>query len=398
VAIYRISNSTEEILLHDYVICEPATLSKLLEHGSKTMFESIVVRRDEVGGMIDPGKLAETLLFYEHVHLLLDHGSLVSLLKTVGVDNLLLLMKQNRIRVSFLLDHLATQTAQTRLSSVHSYDAIRVVKFADGRPAKRKARIAHAFVEAIGDSRLSNIKRDKFIKGIRFRDHGVGSGDRASDIVVQARSDLDDERYACEAMRAALSQLIPGYDLPPDFYFKVRGSEREFTCETNLNFSEINARYGRAGAANDVSINTAFLLTHILEARADLFFATEYMAEFSTDPVRSQIIHTKFGKLLQRRFKSRDEISAFQAMHLDEANAIREAINVNERKFSDFLTLLDRADKFRHWLRVQNPDSGLLREYYRAVTADTWAEKLPTKAARFLVFTGAGLLADLGTE
>ena len=57
------------------------------------MLESIAIRRLETEGRpLDIGLLAETLLFYGKIHLILDHGSLVSLLRTLGPDHLLYLL------------------------------------------------------------------------------------------------------------------------------------------------------------------------------------------------------------------------------------------------------------------------------------------------------------------
>ena len=44
---------------------------------------------------------------------------------------------------------------------------------------------------------------------------------------------------------------------------------------------------------------------------------------------------------------------------------------------------------------MQAPDGGLLRTYYRDVTASSWVDKLPGKSLRFIFFTGAGILLDV---
>jgi hypothetical protein len=74
--------------------------------------------------------------------------------------------------------------------------------------------------------------------------------------------------------------------------------------------------------------------------------------------------------------------------------SIREAINSGERTFSDFLRLLDKADKFKSWLQRTNPDAGLVQSYHKAATEQTWADKLPTKATRFFIATGMGLALE----
>ena len=54
--------------------------------------------------------------------------------------------------------------------------------------------------------------------------------------------------------------------------------------------------------------------------------------------------------------------------------------------------LLKEARKFKDWLQQQEPSVSLIHEYYKALEKETWLDKLPTKAIRFLIFTGGGLL------
>jgi len=49
---------------------------------------------------------------------------------------------------------------------------------------------------------------------------------------------------------------------------------------------------------------------------------------------------------------------------------------------------LDQADKFKKWLSETNPDEKLVREYFEAVTRQTWIDKLPTKGMRWVITTG----------
>jgi hypothetical protein len=77
------------------------------------VFEQVVIRRHESRGkLIDPGLLAESLLFYERVHLLLDGGCLRGLLTTIGPDVLLNLLDQKRVTATCLTDNLGIFTNQ----------------------------------------------------------------------------------------------------------------------------------------------------------------------------------------------------------------------------------------------------------------------------------------------
>jgi hypothetical protein len=142
-------------------------------------------------------------------------------------------------------------------------------------------------------------------------------------------------------------------------------------------------------------VTAAHLLTTILDARADAYFAADYMSEFVTSSVASAIIRLNFRDLLQKREKSAAQVELFQDTYLKSARAVRDAINTGQSTFDEFLKILEKAARFKDWLRTRNPDEPLLREYYKAVTADTWVDALPSKALRFAIATGAGIAFDV---
>jgi hypothetical protein len=90
--------------------------------------------------------------------------------------------------------------------------------------------------------------------------------------------------------------------------------------------------------------------------------------------------------VLRRREKSIEEIDLFQTVHVEQS--IRDVINSKERTFEEFLTLLDRADRFKSWLSAGHPDEAMLSEYFAAATRNTWAEKLPSRSTRLIVTSG----------
>jgi hypothetical protein len=76
------------------------------------------------------------------------------------------------------------------------------------------------------------------------------------------------------------------------------------------------------------------------------------------------------------------------------APSLRQLINSGQRSFEELRPLLERAGKFREWLAGKSPDADLIKAYHREVIQGSWAEKLPARALRFLLFNGAGLALD----
>ncbi len=138
------------------------------------------------------------------------------------------------------------------------------------------------------------------------------------------------------------------------------------------------------------SVTPALVLSHVLQARANLHLSARYLSEYVTSPVSSKIIRLRRGDFLDKREVSKSEIEAFQDFHFRDGRAIRRAINSGERSFDDFLKLLDTAARFKTFLREANPDQELLRKYLEEVAAKTWLDKLPTKTVRWTGLAPAG--------
>jgi hypothetical protein len=191
-----------------------------------------------------------------------------------------------------------------------------------------------------------------------------------------------------------LKHLVPDYIAPRDLVFELFDTGEGYAVVTNLDFAKLNAMYHERIPPSHSSLTPEYLLSHTLTARSDSYFAATYMAEIVTTPVYSNLIRLKHFDFLRRREANLGELELFRENVLSDFPSIREAINSGERSISDFLTLLDQGERFRTWLHDRNPDAGLIRSYYQRATEKTWADRLPTKSARFVIATGLGLLAD----
>jgi hypothetical protein len=360
------------------------------------MFEKIVIRRhDTSNDVIDAGRLAEALLFYSNVHLLLDSGGLTGLVKQIGADQLLSLLRDKRITTTFVRDFLGTHTETPFFGPPkHKFIAATLHAYADGRPVRNRHRIQDSFARALGEGRVAKAKAEKFMRYTEFTDYVPANTPPAEDLTRLATRDLDDASYVRSVVETVVRSEAPGYRFPSEWYFGVADSYGEFIVHSNLDFAAINVESRKRRNSKDDIVTVPWLLEHVLDVRGDLHFASEYMAELATDPLRSQLIQIKFDEFMRRHVKSMDDVGSFQTVQLQNALAIREAINSGSRTFSEFMGVLERADRFREWLQRLNPDAQLLNEYYREVTRDSWAQGLPGKVSRFAFFTLGGVVVD----
>ena len=75
------------------------------------MFEGIVLHKQpETGAALDAGLLAEALLFFQNVTVLLDFGNTISLIKSIGPDIFFNLIEEGLIKVTYSQNDMGTQT------------------------------------------------------------------------------------------------------------------------------------------------------------------------------------------------------------------------------------------------------------------------------------------------
>jgi hypothetical protein len=167
-----------------------------------------------------------------------------------------------------------------------------------------------------------------------------------------------------------------------------------YAIDTSLNFEEINSIYHQSVSAEHSTISSDYLLAHIITARSESYFAANYMAEIVTTPIYCDLIRLKHFDFLIRRTASEQELNLFKDTVLSDFPRLAEVMNSGQRTITEFLQLLDKAEKFKTWLSTVNPDQGLIRGYYKSAMEHTWADKLPTKSVRFAISASLGMLAD----
>jgi hypothetical protein len=366
--------------------------------GDETMFEFAVLRRTGNNeDVIDVGLLAETLLFYERVHLLLDGGSLTYLLKTIGPDFLLNVLDRNGVSASFIRENLGTLTNTNNGLQSHSFAQFTVdPPTAKGRQHRRVSNeewvsvtVDRAIGKGIGTKKFTKKLLTK-LSSADWKLPAVGSQDLPSVM----RDEMKDVLAIKLAVKRVVNTFLPSFKIPYGWYFRPVDVGGQFAIDTNFDFTELNQEYHKSIPPSHSSLTPAYLLTQLLDARSALVMGFKYLGELVVDPVTTAIIRLKALELIRKRDAHVDELDLFQDMHLTNGKKIRECLNSGERDFAEFIELLDDATLFKQWLGSRNPDESLLTEYFRAVTADSWIDKLGTKTSRWTITTGLGFAVE----
>jgi hypothetical protein len=357
------------------------------------MFENVVIRRPYTSNrMLDVGTLAETLLFYQNVNLILERGTLLDLLRTVGVDTFLRLIDDGHLKATIIRDALGVHHQTDESSSILgllTFEA-KPKKIGKWRP-EREGVMEDLLQQALGKKPHRRVLR-KFLEIPQKRLSKLGT--HPDGVIGATREDLTNAEYIDKAAHLIVEGWAPGYAFPANSYFRVHETNNGYRVETNFDFAAINKQYHLYVPPSHSSMSAPTILSSLLDVQADMSLTADAMAEMVVGSQYSPVLRYKLAQLVRKRDRNTEQISMFQEMTLGNGAAVKEAINTGGKTLEDFLPILDKARKFKEWLAGQHPDARLLQEYHDAVRAETWIDRLPGKTARFGIFTGIGMGVD----
>lgn len=340
------------------------------------MFKAITIKSKEAAGLkLDIGFLAECLLFYRTVNLLSDAGSLLELFQLCGIDEVRELVKIGRLNLFIREDIIGT--SQFPINDGELYD---FQTWSNERITQEKL-LYESFVNLTASSSKSKKLTAEFLeltKAFRYN----------NEILEEIKGDLNDQNYLAKAIASTIKFWNPD-NAPHHSEIKAAYYEagefgpfkaHQFDC--NIDFSQYR------------NISPSGILLNIAEARGNIHIASHFSSEIADKPIYSSIIQDKFNSLFDKFEKSEKGIAGFQELILPDYKPIGATLRNKEKPFSDFIKILEKADKFRDWLDNVDDDKNIIAEYHKAVTKETWADKLPSKGVRFAVFTTAGIVLD----
>ena len=357
------------------------------------MFEKIILRQADSGPALTPGELAEALLFYQNIHLVLDYPSLNCLIEGIGMECILALLARPNVSAVYSEQILGTSTDRIGSFDNHKFVAMNVMGSKETVQIKSRIQRMELLLTRQGhEKREARRLAERFRDKVPFRNIGdeyfLPGG-----IVKAARDDIDDGAFVYEAMRHVLADRIADNNLIRNFRFNVIPLGETFQISTNLDFGSINASRKHRQADAD-PITEAHLLTDLLMARADTALAAHYGGDFRTSALSSQIIRLRHSELLRRAGIESAELRELKEIVISGYPSIREVIDSKERTFDDFLSLLDKSKRFRNWIQAVNPDEKLVKEYIKDVSAEGWIGSMRSKVIRYVLGSAIGLAAS----
>jgi hypothetical protein len=350
---------------------------------SINMFNTICIRnQSQTESSIDLGFLAEAILFYPDVQVIATKGIIEQLARACGPEVLLEFLQRRYLTISYEHQLLGIRTRNSGTGDErHS-----AITFSS--PQHDLGEVApNLLFELTGRSGKARRLANRFLALVKPLQ-------RSEHILTDFRSDVLDADYIQSLIRSLCSSCAPEYPLPDPLVFEIRDHDQEFEVLTNINFEQLNRSYHLRVSPSHSSMTPAYLLSHILTARDNLFFASTLDADLAISPVASHILVTKIGKIIARSQRNMSQLATFQDFVFNDGRAIAECINSGEKSFSDLLDIREKADRFRAWLKGKAWDADLTKDYFAEVTHSSWIDKLQGKTFRWSIFTTLGLTLD----
>ncbi|WP_438393629.1 hypothetical protein [Caballeronia sp. DA-9] len=355
------------------------------------MFEKVVLRRAENGSLVTVGQIAEALLYYQGVHLVLDPGTLVGLAHQIGLPRLKTLLDLPQVSAVFCDEILATVTNKVGVTEFYDFAAVTMSGHEKGKLATPYDRIALQ-LERKGFARKDARKFSLWFVDLVVARKLSGNHFVKGGIPEAARSDLGDDVYMQTAIRQAILHADDRYfDGDQSLSIELLRLPNGVCAFSDIDFGEINA-HRNAKAPPQEAVTIANLLTTILEARADLAMASHYSGDFVTSEVASSLIRLRYVELLQSTKEHADSQQKFVDVILPDAPSLAECIDSGERSFDEFLQLLSSASRFKNWITSVNIDENLVSAYMKAILSEDQVQGIKGKTLRYALTTGAGFM------
>jgi hypothetical protein len=340
--------------------------------------------------VFDVGAVAEALVYYGHVDVILTDGTLPKLIEAFGFENAQRAVELGLLSFAYQRQTLGVRTTDKAIKT-HSFLTLQM----SGTVDKRQI---NSHEDQIAEFLQRNLNRSQ-----KTRDMAKWVASNAEllspspQLLKQARQLLGDEQQRNASFTAYLKEVAPEFQMPEVINFTPTDfGNDEFMIATNLDFTEINKSYHRRTPPSHSTITPAFLISTLLDAKWDAYLAAKNESDIWIPSKRASVLQAQINVLAARTQKSQITLDLFRQVAF-EGLSIREAVNEGRLKPSDLIDLLDTPDakKFKEWVKAQPIDANLVKEYHKAVfSSPSWQNTLKFKAGRIATMAGLGALAD----
>ncbi|SDD67373.1 hypothetical protein [Pedobacter soli] len=349
------------------------------------MFEKICIKSKERGNEnLDVSFLIDSMLFYGNIVVLVHKAELVILLKYFGEDFLKELIQSGRLTLRIRENILGSMIFDGDRYGIQLWAAQNETASGILYQAHRE------FVSNSAKNMKFSDELSKITEPFRYD----------TEIVDQIKSDFENEQLLKKLLPIYLTSQLPEFELPAQLEIGIVkdgsfGPFDAFSLKTNLDIKNYNTMSKKVKGDTHFDFNYSGFLLALSESKGDIFIASHFESELVTTTLYSDFINQQFEDIIQRRTNSQENLDLFGEYVLADCHSIGDAFIQGIITPKDLIGLLEKADKFREWLAKVPEDKSFIGEYYKESTRETFVDKLPVKATRFMIFEGIGITLDV---
>lgn len=358
------------------------------------MFDHIVLNRSINGPSLTVGEIAEAILFYQSVHIIMDRSTLAGLIHKIGHHNVLKLLSYPHVKATYIEEFLGVHTIDSPYGPEYSLISAYISGGESvGDLKSSKKRLEYMLYQNGLSNKQAESFSSRFKNCVTFKsianDHFIKGG-----VIAAATNDFLDTEYVLLGTRVIAKNLLGDKELPDNYYFKVHMNNGSFRASTNLDFSMVNV-IQKNRDKNCGEYTPAHIASSLLNASYGLILAAHYGGDFYTSEVESEIIQLKNKHILTRAHLNRSIQNQFSTILLDGCPDLSSVLNTGERSFEEFLELLSKANNFKKWLKGKSPDENLVSNYIDDISSSGWINQTPSKIIRYLTSTSLGFAGPI---
>jgi len=347
------------------------------------MFESVAIPLNlSPRSSISTSDLATSLLYYGQVNLVGGGGLIADLSQNPGTIQTLELIRRGYLKIHFESQSLGIRT-QTASSGEQFHEP---VKFGVVEQEPQEF-IQRALAVKGWERNQAKLMANKFARSITEFHYPDYSGNWVKEVLL-------DKSLARVVIPEFFRIFGAESTLKPEFHFSVTDSASGLVVESDIDFDLATKKYREAFWLETETVTPALVLDAIRRAIDVQYFGATLNTEVLASPLSLAASSVRFSQVVERSGKSLDRIKVFEDVVFEGAGSIGSALTSGKRTFDEFLRVLERASKFKEWIRTTAPDVNLLHEYHRSIAEKTFLDKMPGKSTRFAFFTGGGLVTD----
>jgi hypothetical protein len=332
------------------------------------------------------GDVAEALVYYGHVELVVSVGTLVAIVKNVGIDLAIELAESRTF--SFLLNqHMPAVLTNSGDLYQHTFTDFGVSKDVDGTDMSApEDAIFQTAKHVIGPGVLPRAKVKRLAKAVKPRKADF------QPILDGSLADVKDQAFAAAGIRSLMRSLVPDYPNTNGVTWAVSWSENRFNISSNIDFNLADSLYKNAHGIEETTITPAYLLAHFIGMRWEMFFSGHAKSDIWADDAQATLLRCKVNSFLARLERGRGDIDRFQEVAFF-GRSFGEAVNSGERSLAEVIEFVadPQTQEFKSWIKDGPENGDLLREYDKArLGPSKLGRSLPVRAAKVMLFTVMG--------